>query len=76
MNNPLHEVFSPSVRRWLYLTLVALVPVATLYGWVNEVQAGAWIGVVGAVLGLGTAAANTPTPEYTPVHNSVDNASV
>lgn len=59
MNNPVTDIFTPEIRRWIYLTLVALVPVATLYGWVNEVQAGAWVGVIGAVLGLTTAAANT-----------------
>lgn len=60
--------FTPANRRRLYLTLIALVPIVSLYGWASEEQIAAWVGVVGAMLGLSTAAINTP------VH-TVDNAS-
>lgn len=69
--NAVTGFFTPTVRRSIYLTLLALVPIATLYGWVNEEQAALWVGAIGAVLGFGTAAANTPS---TPVYQAVDNA--
>lgn len=51
------------VRAWLYRTAVAAVPLLTAYGVVDDGTAARWLGLLGALLGLGTAglaAANTP----------------
>jgi hypothetical protein len=48
-------------RAWAYRVLVAVVPVLTIYGVLDENTAAAWLGVAAAVLGLGLATANTST---------------
>lgn len=49
------------VRGYLYRVGVAVVPLLVAYGALNERDAALWLGVLGAVLGLGMAAANTST---------------
>lgn len=55
------EFLTPARRRRAYVILTALVPVAVLYGWLDQTAAAVWLGVTGAVLGTGMAAAHTPT---------------
>lgn len=49
------------VRAWIYRVLVAAQPLVTAYGIVTETEAALWLGLAAAVLGIGMAAANTPT---------------
>lgn len=51
---------TPARRRYLYLIMLALVPLLVGYGVVTETEAASWLGVAGAVLGLTTATANVP----------------
>ena len=48
------------LRHYLYAVGVAFVPVAQVYGWVNDSQAAAIVGLAYAVFMGGLAAANTP----------------
>ena len=48
-------------RAWIYRVLVAAVPVAIVYGVLDEATAAVWIGLAAAVLGVGLAAVNTST---------------
>ncbi|MGG7466050.1 phage holin [Plantibacter sp. YIM 135347] len=52
---------SLEARGYIYRILLAASPIATGYGIVTEQQAGLWLGLAGAVLGLTLAAVNTPT---------------
>lgn len=49
------------VRAWLYRVLLAAQPIVVSYGIVAESDAALWLGLAGALLGTGLAAANTPT---------------
>ena len=54
---------SPTIRKWVYGLLSALVPVSVAYGVFSETEAGLWLAVAGALLGTGgslLASANTP----------------
>lgn len=54
---------SQNTRRWIYGVAAAGAPVAVWYGLVAEEAAGLWIGLAGALLGLGgnaLARRNTP----------------
>ncbi len=56
------SVIPEKTRAWIYRVATALVPILTGYGVIEDSKAALWIGLVGAVLGLGTgalAAANT-----------------
>lgn len=55
---------TPVRRRWLYLVLTAAVPLLITYGVLTDSTAPLWVSLAAAVLGTGTAAANTP-PERT-----------
>jgi hypothetical protein len=48
-------------RGYLYRVGVAVVPVLTAYGLLNERDAVVWLGLLGSVLGIGLAAMNTST---------------
>ena len=50
-----------ATRAWIYRVLVAAVPVAIVYGVLDEATAAVWIGLAAAVLGVGLAAVNTTT---------------
>jgi len=52
---------SQATRGYLYRVLTAAVPIATVYGIVQDSTAALWLALGAAVLGTGTAAANTPT---------------
>lgn len=48
-------------RAWLYRVLLAVVPLLLAYGVLDERTLALWLGLGGAVLGIGTAAYNTTT---------------
>lgn len=52
---------TPSVRRWLYGVLVALIPLLIAYGVVEETTAPLWVALASSVLGTTTALLHTPT---------------
>lgn len=49
------------VRAYIYRVLVALQPILTVYGIVDDRAAALWLGLAAAILGLGLATANTST---------------
>lgn len=56
---------TPAVRRRIYLALSALLPLAAVYGLIDQEQTALWLTLAAAVLGTGgtiMAAANTPKP--------------
>ena len=56
---------TPAVRRRIYLALSALLPLAAVYGLIDQEQAALWVTLAAAILGTGgtiMAAANTPKP--------------
>jgi hypothetical protein len=57
------NITDPRVRKWLYGIMVAAAPVAVMYGLLTVEQAGGWLVLGGAVLGLSNLLAfnNTPT---------------
>ena len=57
---------TPQVRRRIYLALSALLPLAAVYGLIDQEQTALWLTLAAAVLGTGgtiMAAANTPKPK-------------
>lgn len=50
---------SEATRAYAYRILVAVLPVLTLYGIINESDLALWLNLAAAVLGVGLAAANT-----------------
>lgn len=50
-----------STRAYLYRVFLALVPIATIYGIVEQQDAALWTGLAAAILSTGLAAANTST---------------
>lgn len=49
------------LRAWGYRVVTAAVPLLTAYGVVADQMTPYWVALGAAVLGTGTAAANTPT---------------
>lgn len=56
---PVHWL-TPEVRRYGYGLLAAGITVATVYGYVTQEQATAWLSLALALTGLTTAAAHVP----------------
>lgn len=54
-------MLSEPVRAWLYRILVAVVPILTFYGIVDDRSAPLWVALGASVLGFGLASANTST---------------
>jgi len=48
-------------RAWIYRVLTAAVPLITAYGIIDQRTAALWLGVIGALLGIGLASMNTST---------------
>jgi hypothetical protein len=48
-------------RAWIYRVLTAAVPLVTAYGIIDQRTAALWLGVIGALLGIGLASMNTST---------------
>ena len=49
-----------STRAWLYRVVAAVIVLAAGYGLVSDSQTALWLGLAAALLGTGTAVANTP----------------
>lgn len=60
---PARFIPSPDTRAWLYGIMVAAAALAVIYGVTTVEQAGGWLVLAGALLGVsnGLALANTPT---------------
>lgn len=59
------KVFTPSVRRWLYRVLIALLPILTAAGIITEDMAPMVAGLIAAALAIGVADINVPeAPDY------------
>jgi hypothetical protein len=56
------NIKDPKTRAWLYGIMVAAAALAVVYGIVTVEQAGGWVVLAGAALGIsnGLALANTP----------------
>lgn len=66
---------SPEVRKYIYRVLIALGPVALLYGLVTDAELVVWFGLAETVLGspIGALAlANTPAKAQAPTPTNVD----
>lgn len=50
---------TPAQRQWLYAVITALVPILVVYGIVDDNTVTLWLALAAAVLGTGTAFANT-----------------
>lgn len=71
MNQPKHALdaptprythwLTPTVRRWAYGIITALVPLLVVYGLVEESTAPLWVALASSVLGTTTALLHTPT---------------
>lgn len=51
---------TPTVRRWAYGIITALVPLLVVYGLVEESTAPLWLALASSVLGTTTALLHTP----------------
>ncbi len=51
---------TPTVRRWAYGIITALVPLLVVYGLVEEATAPLWLALASSVLGTTTALLHTP----------------
>lgn len=51
---------TPTVRRWVYGIVTALVPLLVVYGLVEESTAPLWLALASSVLGTTTALLHTP----------------
>lgn len=70
MNQPKHALdaptpryahwLTPTVRRWAYGIITALVPLLVVYGLVEESTAPLWLALASSVLGTTTALLHTP----------------
>lgn len=66
---------SPEIRKYIYRVLVALGPVALLYGLLTDAEIAVWFGVAETILGspIGALAlVNTPAKAQTPTPTNVD----
>lgn len=52
---------SEPIRAWLYRIFVAVVPLLTFYGIVDDRSAPLWVAFAASILGFGLASANTST---------------
>lgn len=62
------NITDPKVRAWLYGIMVAAAALAVIYGITTVQEAGGWVVLFGAALGVsnGLALANTPKKEAPP----------
>lgn len=70
----MNRFFTPAVRKRLYLALSALLPLAAVYGLIDQDQVSMWLTLAVAILGTGgtvLAAANTPPPSVDDVVEDV-----
>ncbi len=61
MKGPHMSLKDEVTRAWVYRVLTAAVPLVTAYGIIDQRTAALWLGVIGALLGIGLASMNTST---------------
>ena len=61
MKGPHMSLKDEVTRAWIYRVLTAAVPLVTAYGIIDQRTAALWLGVIGALLGIGLASMNTST---------------
>ena len=61
MKGPHMSLKDEQTRAWIYRVLTAAVPLVTAYGIIDQRTAALWLGVIGALLGIGLASMNTST---------------
>ena len=61
MKGPRMSLKDEATRAWIYRVLTAAVPLVTAYGIIDQRTAALWLGVIGALLGIGLASMNTST---------------
>lgn len=61
MKGPHMSLKDEVTRAWIYRVLTAAVPLITAYGIIDQRTAALWLGVIGALLGIGLASMNTST---------------
>jgi hypothetical protein len=61
MKGPHMSLKDEATRAWIYRVLTAAVPLVTAYGIIDQRTAALWLGVIGALLGIGLASMNTST---------------
>lgn len=55
------KILTPTVRAWLYPIALAVIVLAGVYGFVDDNQAAAWVGLATAILSSGVATLHRPT---------------
>ena len=61
MKGPHMSLKDEATRAWIYRVLTAAVPLVTAYGIIDQRTAALWLGVIGALVGIGLASMNTST---------------
>ena len=61
MKGPHMSLKDEATRAYIYRVLTAAVPLVTAYGIIDQRTAALWLGVIGALLGIGLASMNTST---------------
>lgn len=69
------KFLTPDVRRWMYRVLLALLPILAAYGKIAESDVPLIVALVAAVLGIGVAEVNTPSPDQVSKVAEVKNVS-
>lgn len=55
----LTDIFTPTVRAWIYRVLVSAAPLVVFYGLMTQQAAALWIALAATFLGTSMAAINT-----------------
>ncbi len=63
MLEKLQKYLPQKVRAWIYRVILSVQPLVVYYGLLQESEAGLWSMILGTVLGVGLAAANTSTKD-------------
>lgn len=63
MIQQLEDILTPEKRKRVYQIIIALQPLAVFYGLMTAQEAGLWVAIIAAVLGLTVAQSNTLSEE-------------
>lgn len=63
MIKQLEDILTPEKRKRVYQIIIALQPLAVFYGFMTAQEAGLWVAIIAAVLGLTVAQSNTHSEE-------------
>lgn len=59
----LEGILTPEKRKRIYQLIIALQPMAVFYGVMTSEEAGIWVAIIAAILGLSVAQSNTFSEE-------------